>query len=490
MEAGRVQRIDGRKTLMGLAEIIDHMGNDKFGQSIRTYWPNASPVGDFRQDTDDLILDAEIVSSHSTVEHGTFNLMVAAENVRIGLSWKRSRDRNGDPTAYLARIARQRGGIPLELDVWKRVSVDSQFSKESLAILRRILLDAQRIRDLSLAVGFLACFLERQYVLAFPYPHGNHNIVHLALPFLPTYLTTEGNSALGRQFLERQNRCRDHMTQGVQEQILILPAVEPERHFSAIGLQMLRGDFVPRADNAALEKRESRFNGVGVDVAFHVDTVAMPDRLMPSVFPQMRRRATIHPVIVRKKHVHVLADILANVLFEGSRPCIGCVKEPEIAAALTNADYDFLVVEASGFPLMPVLAANIGFIHFDFAGQHRTLGFDHGVPNAVAEIPCGLVAPESKGALNLASRHSLFRLAQQECGKEPFVEGQMRVIEHRASGDGKLVVAILAIEQLLFSFQFHDGHLAAWALWTGRPAETHKQLPALFVGREHRVYVN
>ena len=62
----------------------------------------------------------------------------------------------------------------------------------------------------------------------------------------------------------------DELEHRVAEQIRILAVVKPEAHFIKVGRKMLRGDFMPRSHNAALEQREGRFHGVGVNVAVGV----------------------------------------------------------------------------------------------------------------------------------------------------------------------------------------------------------------------------
>ncbi len=71
--------------------------------------------------------------------------------------------------------------------------------------------------------------------------------------------------------------CRNHMTQGIQEQIGIFPAIESERHFFAVGLEMLRVYFVPRTHDPALQERECGFDGIRVHVALRVGAQLMPD---------------------------------------------------------------------------------------------------------------------------------------------------------------------------------------------------------------------
>src|SRR5437879_2044581 len=135
------------------------------------------------------------------------------------------------------------------------------------------------------------------------------------------------------------------MAQGVQEQVRPLPPIKTKLHLFQVGPEMLRGNLMPRPHDAALEKRERGLNRVGVDVAHDVCTLAMLDSLevfLPSLFhgDGVRRK------IVTDNDFHILADILADVLSEGSRLGVFRMEEPQIAVALTDGDYNFFVVHA------------------------------------------------------------------------------------------------------------------------------------------------
>src|SRR6266853_240642 len=52
------------------------------------------------------------------------------------------------------------------------------------------------------------------------------------------------------------------MTQSINKQIRTIAAIEPESHFVQVGREMLGADLVPASDDAALEQRESGFDGV------------------------------------------------------------------------------------------------------------------------------------------------------------------------------------------------------------------------------------
>ena len=278
------------------------------------------------------------------------------------------------------------------------------------------------------------------------------------------------------------------MTQSVQEQIGVLPAIEAESHFLAVGLQMLRADFVPRSNDAALEQRECGFDGIGVDVAIGVDAQLVTDGLVPSILSQITRRAAICFPIVREQDIDIFADIFADVLLQSSALGIRGMKEAQIAAALTDADNDFLVFVFVCPSTPDILSANKGFIHFDFAAEQRSVNFNHRVTDAMAEKPRSLVA-DSERALNLAGGHALLGFTEKQGSHEPFGQRQVGIVEHCASRGRKLVVAALAVVEFLFGFQFGGWRVASHTLDARGPAKAREQFAALFVGRVSDCYV-
>ena len=279
------------------------------------------------------------------------------------------------------------------------------------------------------------------------------------------------------------------MTQGIQEQSGLVTAIESERHLFAVGLKMLRAKSVPAAYDAALQERECRFDRIGVDVAFGVDAEFVPNRLVSAIFAEMLGRAPIGVEIVCEQDVYILTDILSDVLFERSRLRVCGMKEPKITAALTDADNDFFVIKSCALAFSPVLSANVGFVHLDLPGEHFLLALDHRGADAVAEIPCRLVA-HAERTLNLAGRHSFLGFAQQERCEKPFRKRQVRVVKNCASGHSELVVTVFAVVERLFGFEFSSGHLASRALDTFRPAQAGKQFAALFVSGKQGIHVN
>ena len=167
--------------------------------------------------------------------------------------------------------------------------------------------------------------------------------------------------------------------------------------------------------------------------------------------------------VIGVDHFHILADVLLDELCNRSRLDILGVEQTKFAVALTNPNYDFFVVCRVHRAASLVFAADVGFVHFEFAVEHRLVHLNHRRADSVAEIPCRLIASESKRALNLARRNTFLRFADQQRSHEPLGSGKMGIVEDRADCGGELVVAILAVVESLFGFQFYDFHLATWA---------------------------
>src|SRR5208282_3620788 len=161
------------------------------------------------------------------------------------------------------------------------------------------------------------------------------------------------------------------MTQGVHEQIRVVPAIESESHLRAVCLKVFGANAVPTAHDAALQERESGLDSISVGVAFGVDAELVPNGLVSAVFPNVLGRALVGVPIVGVQDVH------ADVLPKRSAPRIFGMEETQFAAALTDANYSFFSLVERVLALPPILAADKSFIHFDFAVEHGSLRFDH-----------------------------------------------------------------------------------------------------------------
>src|SRR5436190_14116120 len=191
------------------------------------------------------------------------------------------------------------------------------------------------------------------------------------------------------------------MTQSVQEEIRVLPAIEPELHLIQIGREMLRADLVPCSHNATFQEAESVFHGVRVDIASNVNSVLVTDRL---VFV-LRYSCLIHcPRVgnqfIGDNHIDIFADILTDVFRQSSMLNIFSMEKPQFAVTLPQSNYDLFRCSASTHPRAVSFSADIGFIHFDSTIQHGLIYLLHSSTNPVTEIPRCLVA-HAQGALDL-----------------------------------------------------------------------------------------
>lgn len=230
------------------------------------------------------------------------------------------------------------------------------------------------------------------------------------------------------------------MPQSVSEQIRPFPAVKPEGHFFTVRLEMLCANTVPAASDAALQERECRFNRVGMRLALCVNVKLVANRLVPSGLAKVSSRAPVGQRIIRKEHVHIFADVLADVLFKGTALNVFRVEEAKFAPSLTDANDVALVCESLFLSLVSIDSADEGFVHLDFSVKHWPVHGDHSGANPMTEIPCRLVA-DAERSLHLARAHSFLCFTEKERSREPLFERQMRIVEDRPGCDGELVAA-------------------------------------------------
>lgn len=248
---------------------------------------------------------------------------------------------------------------------------------------------------------------------------------------------------------------------------------------------MLWADPMPRSNDAALQKGESGFNGIGVNISHDIDVSAVVDRLVGNA--SNFRGIGIRSEVIGDNYIHIGLDILSDVLRESSCFHVISVKQSQIAIALANSDHDFFVIVLSRMTLADSSTANVRFIHLNGASQFPLSRFFHRGPDSMAEIPCSLVAADSKRSLNLTRGDALLGFAEKQGRHQPLFKRQMRVIEDRARRHGKLIVTALAVEQLLVSLKFYSRVVAAPAMRAIRPAQAAEQFAALF-GRSVAAY--
>ncbi len=277
------------------------------------------------------------------------------------------------------------------------------------------------------------------------------------------------------------------MTQCIQEQVGILPAIEAEGHLVQVGGEMLRADSVPRSDDAALQERKGGFDCVGVNIAVNVDAILVLDGLVLCGQSILLHGTGVRGEFVGDHDVNILADILSNVFCKRSRLHVRGMEEPQIAAALTNTNDYFFGGAAPRLATTWGPAAHICFVHFDSTRHHGLVNLFHGGPDAMAEIPRGLVA-DAQSTFDLVRGHSLAGFAEQKRSHEPLLQGQMGVVEDRSSGDSKLIVALFAVQKPRIQ-PSKNLCVATRAFWIGGPAQAFKQFAAFVIGSKQFNYI-
>jgi hypothetical protein len=293
---------------------------------------------------------------------------------------------------------------------------------------------------------------------------------------------------LRSQGLKSQNRSGNHVAECIEEQSVRLATVESKCHFVQVGREMLGADTMPRSHDAALKERERGFDGIGCNhkpvLVPHVFISRMID-CFPFRDLRFGKSGSVEDGFISNDHIYVFADVLLHDFADRLRCAFFHVDEFQFAIAFDDADDYFLLPFAESDAFALLLSAHIGFVDLNGSVQHL-MNFRHGETDSVAEIPCGFVA-DSQRALDLIRAHTLLRLAEQERSEKPFLQGKMAVIEDRARGNAKLIVAALAVEQLLRGGEIDGWHFAARAFNAIRPTEAHQQFAALLI-RVKEVY--
>jgi len=231
---------------------------------------------------------------------------------------------------------------------------------------------------------------------------------------------------------------------------------------------------MPRSHNAALEQRESRFYGVGVNVA--VGVVLRVVNGSVKILLHLVQRPRVNSRFVRNNHFHVASDVCLDNLAHSRGLCILGMNQPEIAVALPDADDNLLFGAVA--PLAR-LATNISFVNLNRAAQFLRSGFEHGRPDAMGEIPSGFVSGLEHPA-QLVRRHALARLTEQVGGEKPLPQGQVGVMEDRSRRGRELIAACVTIKLMASRYARNLVRAARWALDALRPAELFKIGSALF----------
>src|SRR5438034_5162495 len=162
--------------------------------------------------------------------------------------------------------------------------------------------------------------------------HEDAHCMSVLLPILPLRIVffVIHDRPLCSKFLESEHGGRNHMTQCIQEQIRVLPAIEAERHLVQVGREMLGANRVPCSHNAALQETEGILHSVGVDVGSEADILFL--RMINCLVPiaEFSECLWVGWQFVCHNYFHILRYVLLDVLSQSPALCIFCMKESQI----------------------------------------------------------------------------------------------------------------------------------------------------------------
>src|SRR5260370_27166008 len=272
------------------------------------------------------------------------------------------------------------------------------------------------------------------------------------------------------------------MTQGINKQVRVFPAIEAEFHLSKICREMLCADLVPTSNDAALQERECILNSVRVNVSSKSD-ILFCGMIDGFVFVGSYS-FLICRKIIGNDDINIGRNIFFYVLGKRSHSGIFGMEEAHISPTLANTNHTFFVVFSALIPATALSTANIGFVHFNSTVQHWFFRLAHSSTNAMTEIPCCLVT-DSQGTLHLISRHSFARFHQKQHRHKPSFQRQMCIMENGLRENTKLGPAVNTLEFLLSGNLKHPIAFASNTFNADRPAQLFQDGAALFVCRKH-----
>src|SRR5579872_4707927 len=104
---------------------------------------------------------------------------------------------------------------------------------------------------------------------------------------------------------------------------------------------MLRADLMPRPHDAALEKREGRFDGVGMNVPIDVDMAFMSNGFVLLDIISSPHRIGISRPLISHDYIDIFAHVLSNERGQSRAFSILSMEESHIATTLTYAQNNF-----------------------------------------------------------------------------------------------------------------------------------------------------
>lgn len=235
------------------------------------------------------------------------------------------------------------------------------------------------------------------------------------------------------------------------ENIRVCPIVISELELVDIQREILRTDFVERADDAALHDGPEAFDGVCVNVAMHVLAVPMIDSAV-WIFPI---DAVVAAPLIRRDKTDSMGNSLPNEAAQCLPAKVVDHAGNHVALALHGPDDNFFSMSASAAGVaspsgaaalvaMPILGlpADKGFINFNEADKLAEILIAECHADFVRHLEGCMIRTKAHHSHDLKAADTLLAGQHEIDDLEPKGKLDVRVLEDRADKDGETITGL------------------------------------------------
>lgn len=214
-----------------------------------------------------------------------------------------------------------------------------------------------------------------------------------------------------------------------------------------VALKVRLGDEMVRAEHHALEVGPKALYGVGGNAALGILLNPVTDN---AVNVSLAREAVVGGELVRE-HLGVVGHELLDNRHKGLGPRVLHLHGADGALALYHTENRGLGLRAAalrllrplGLVLVGLAPAEIHLVHFHLAPERGRIVLRVEGAYLVENVPRGLLRDVEVTA-ELAGGYPLLVGGNEVHGNEPLAQGNLRVLEDSADGDGEVPLAVVA----------------------------------------------
>ena len=218
----------------------------------------------------------------------------------------------------------------------------------------------------------------------------------------------------------------------------VVSVVEFPLQFLKIAVQVLPAHLVKGADNGTLEQAPHALDPVGVDITDNPLLIRMTYRLVLGV---MIFNPEVRPQLIGVDGLSLILDRAPDEVVEGITADIGDSLNSNPTATLDGTSHPRLVAFVS-VTLAFGSSAYQRLVHFHDTQERGTCEgiVSHGLTDAVAQIPSGLVG-DSQSSVELIGAHALFGFAHQVDRQKPLTQWKVGIVHDGSRRDAELIAA-------------------------------------------------